>query len=258
MAYAGHQFGGWVPQLGDGRALLLGEVIDADGLRLDIQLKGSGPTPFSRMGDGRAWIGPVLREYAVSEAMAALSIPTTRALAAVTTGETIVREQAMEWTEVVGDVWMVPGAKMKMGTGFAVPLSPMALEILDRFRPPRATTDLVFTSNGRTAYSNWSNGKNQLDRILEQQGTPVENWQFRDLRRSAATGMRSLGVDRLVVSKILAHKEGGVTKIYDRYAADPEKRAALVRWAQHVQSLVSGEPAPENVVPLLPLRATTD
>ncbi len=95
MAYAGHQFGGWVPQLGDGRALLLGEVIDADGLRFDIQLKGSGHTPFSRMGDGRAWIGPVLREYAVSEAMAALCIPTTRALAAVTTGETIMREQAL-------------------------------------------------------------------------------------------------------------------------------------------------------------------
>jgi uncharacterized protein YdiU (UPF0061 family) len=95
LAYAGHQFGGWVPQLGDGRALLLGEVIDSDGLRLDIQLKGSGPTPFSRMGDGRAGIGPVLREYVVSEAMAALSIPTTRALAAVTTGETIIREQAL-------------------------------------------------------------------------------------------------------------------------------------------------------------------
>ncbi len=95
LAYAGHQFGGWVPQLGDGRALLLGEVIDADGLRFDIQLKGSGPTPFSRMGDGRAWIGPVLREYVISEAMAALSIPTTRALAAVTTDETIIREQTL-------------------------------------------------------------------------------------------------------------------------------------------------------------------
>ena len=91
-AYAGHQFGGWVPQLGDGRAILLGEVIDTKGLRRDIQLKGSGRTPYSRMGDGRAWIGPVLREYIVSEAMHALGIPTTRALAAVTTGETIVRE----------------------------------------------------------------------------------------------------------------------------------------------------------------------
>ena len=92
MAYAGHQFGHFVPQLGDGRAILLGEVIDADGIRRDIQLKGSGPTPFSRRGDGRAALGPVLREYIVSEAMAALGIPTTRSLAAVMTGESVLRE----------------------------------------------------------------------------------------------------------------------------------------------------------------------
>ncbi len=95
QAYAGHQFGGWVPQLGDGRAILLGEVTGRDGLRRDIQLKGSGRTPFSRMGDGRAWLGPVLREYAVSEAMHALGIPTTRALAAVATGEKVQRESAL-------------------------------------------------------------------------------------------------------------------------------------------------------------------
>jgi uncharacterized protein YdiU (UPF0061 family) len=94
QAYAGHQFGGWSPQLGDGRAILLGEVIDRDGRRRDIQLKGSGPTPFSRRGDGRAWVGPVMREYLVSEAMHALGVPTTRALAAVTTGERIQRERA--------------------------------------------------------------------------------------------------------------------------------------------------------------------
>ena len=93
MAYAGHQFGTWVPQLGDGRAILLGEVIGRDGVRRDIQLKGAGQTPFSRMGDGRAWLGPVLREYIVSEGMAALGVPTTRALAAVTTGEQVAREQ---------------------------------------------------------------------------------------------------------------------------------------------------------------------
>ena len=86
QAYAGHQFGGFSPQLGDGRANLLGEVIDATGARRDIQLKGSGPTPWSRNGDGRAWLGPVLREYVVSEAMHALGIPTSRALAAVATG----------------------------------------------------------------------------------------------------------------------------------------------------------------------------
>ena len=92
IAYAGHQFGHFVPQLGDGRAVLLGEVIDREGARRDIQLKGAGPTPFSRAGDGRAALGPVLREYLVSEAMAALGIPTTRALAAVTTGEEVARE----------------------------------------------------------------------------------------------------------------------------------------------------------------------
>jgi serine/tyrosine/threonine adenylyltransferase len=91
-AYAGHQFGGFVPQLGDGRAILLGEVIDRGGARRDVQLKGAGQTPFSRMGDGRAALGPVLREYLVSEAMHALGIPTTRALAAVTTGERVIRE----------------------------------------------------------------------------------------------------------------------------------------------------------------------
>ena len=92
LAYAGHQFGGFTPQLGDGRAILLGEVVGRDGVRRDIQLKGSGPTPFSRQGDGRAALGPVLREYLVSEAMAALGVPTTRALAAVTTGETVFRQ----------------------------------------------------------------------------------------------------------------------------------------------------------------------
>ena len=90
--YAGHQFGGFSPQLGDGRALLLGEVVDRSGTRRDIQLKGSGPTPFSRRGDGRAALGPVLREYVLSEAMHALGVPTTRALAAVRTGEDVYRE----------------------------------------------------------------------------------------------------------------------------------------------------------------------
>ncbi len=94
MAYAGHQFGSFVAQLGDGRANLLGEVLAPNGVRYDIQLKGSGPTPFSRGGDGRAALGPVLREYIVSEAMAALGVPTTRALAVVATGEPVLREAA--------------------------------------------------------------------------------------------------------------------------------------------------------------------
>ncbi len=95
MAYSGHQFGGFSPQLGDGRAILLGEVGGDDGVRHDIQLKGSGPTPFSRRGDGRSALGPVLREYIVSEAMAALGVPTTRALAAVASGDSVQREGPM-------------------------------------------------------------------------------------------------------------------------------------------------------------------
>ncbi|MEM8979369.1 MAG: YdiU family protein [Pseudomonadota bacterium] len=95
QAYAGHQFGGWSPQLGDGRAILLGELKDQSGARWDLQLKGSGQTPFSRMGDGRAWLGPVLREYVISEAMHNMGVPTTRALAAVGTGEVVLREGPM-------------------------------------------------------------------------------------------------------------------------------------------------------------------
>lgn len=95
MAYAGHQFGGWSPQLGDGRAHLLGEIVGPDGVRRDIQLKGSGATPFSRNGDGKAALGPVLREYIVSEFMAAAGVPTTRALAAVSTGERVQRETGL-------------------------------------------------------------------------------------------------------------------------------------------------------------------
>ena len=95
MAYSGHQFGGFSPQLGDGRAILLGEVVRHDGVRHDIQLKGSGPTPYSRNGDGRSALGPVLREYIVSEAMAALGVPTSRALAAVASGDKVLREGPM-------------------------------------------------------------------------------------------------------------------------------------------------------------------
>ena len=95
MAYAGHQFGHFVPQLGDGRAILLGEIVGRDRVRYDVQLKGSGQTPFSRRGDGRAALGPVLREYLVSEAMAALGVPTTRSLAATLTGDAVYRETAL-------------------------------------------------------------------------------------------------------------------------------------------------------------------
>ncbi|MCC5021676.1 MAG: YdiU family protein [Candidatus Synoicihabitans palmerolidicus] len=112
QAYAGHQFGHFVPQLGDGRAILLGEVVGRDRRRRDLQLKGAGRTPYSRGGDGKAALGPVLREYVVSEAMAALGVPTTRALAAVSTGETVWRETALPGAVFV----RVAASHMRVGT----------------------------------------------------------------------------------------------------------------------------------------------
>ncbi len=112
LAYAGHQFGGFSPQLGDGRALLMGEVIDTHGQRRDLQWKGSGPTPFSRRGDGRAALGPVLREYIVSEAMHALGIPTTRALSAVSTGEHVMRDEILPG----GVLLRVAASHIRVGT----------------------------------------------------------------------------------------------------------------------------------------------
>lgn len=111
-AYAGHQFGNFVPQLGDGRALLLGEALDRHGQRRDIQLKGAGRTPFSRGGDGRAPLGPVLREYLVSEAMHALGVPTTRALAAVTSGERVYRRMP----EPAAVLTRVAASHLRVGT----------------------------------------------------------------------------------------------------------------------------------------------
>ncbi len=113
QAYAGHQFGGFVPQLGDGRAVLMGEIIDARGSRYDLQLKGSGRTPFSRGGDGKSALGPVLREYIVSEAMAVLGVPTTRALAAVSTGESVYRPEG----SIPGGVFTrVASSHIRVGT----------------------------------------------------------------------------------------------------------------------------------------------
>src|SRR5436305_13333850 len=112
QAYSGHQFGGYVPRLGDGRALLLGELVGADGRVHDIHLKGSGPTPFARGGDGLAAVGPMLPEYVVSEAMHALGVPTTRSLAVVATGRTVARE-----TPLPGAVLArVAGSHLRVGS----------------------------------------------------------------------------------------------------------------------------------------------
>ena len=112
QAYAGHQFGQFVPQLGDGRAMLLGELVDAQGRRWDLQLKGAGRTPWSRGGDGLSSLGPVLREFLLSEAMHRLGVPTTRALAAVVTGEEVFRRQA----EPGGVLTRVAASHLRIGT----------------------------------------------------------------------------------------------------------------------------------------------
>ena len=143
-AYAGHQFGGFVPQLGDGRAILLGERVGPGGERFDVQLKGAGRTPFSRGGDGRAPLGPVLREYVVSEAMAALGIPTTRALAAVATGEQVIRQTVQPGAILT----RVASSHVRVGTFeyFAArddqeALRLLADHVIDRHYPDAARSD---------------------------------------------------------------------------------------------------------------------
>src|ERR1700724_1701737 len=165
MAYAGHQFGHFVPQLGDGRAILLGEVIDADGIRRDIQLKGSGPTPFSRRGDGRAALGPVLREYIVSEAMAALGIPTTRALAAVTTGEPVWRETSLPGAVLT----RVASSHIRVGTFqfFAARGDVEALRLL---------ADYVIARHYADARGEAETYRALFDRVIARQAELIAKW----------------------------------------------------------------------------------
>ncbi|MBT5707404.1 YdiU family protein [Verrucomicrobia bacterium] len=165
MAYSGHQFGGFSPQLGDGRAMLLGEVVGRDGGRRDIQLKGSGPTRFSRRGDGRSALGPVIREYIVSEAMAALGVPTTRALAAVASGDMVVREG-----QVPGGVFTrVAQSHIRVGTFefFAsredqANLKILADHVISRHYPEAAGTENPYLS--------------MLNGVVESQAGLIAHW----------------------------------------------------------------------------------
>ncbi len=131
QAYAGHQFGGFSPRLGDGRALLLGEVIDRHGRRRDIALKGSGRTPFSRNGDGKCALGPALREYLIGEAMHALGIPSTRALAVVASGDMVRRERALPGAVLT----RIAASHLRVGTFefFAAHQGPQAVEQLANY-----------------------------------------------------------------------------------------------------------------------------
>ncbi|MFT4766957.1 MAG: hypothetical protein ACI8RN_000081 [Glaciecola sp.] len=166
-AYAGHQFGHFNPQLGDGRAILLGEILDKNGHRYDLQLKGSGRTPWSRGGDGRSPIGPVLREYIVSEAMAALGVPSTRALAAVSTGEQVVRDGVAPGAVLA----RVASSHIRVGTMqyFAAredrkSLATLVTYVLERHYPDRRGAD-----NAATAL---------LESVIEAQARLIARWQL--------------------------------------------------------------------------------
>jgi uncharacterized protein YdiU (UPF0061 family) len=165
MGYAGHQFGQWVPRLGDGRALLIGEVIDHNGVRRDIQLKGSGPTPYSRRGDGRSSIGPVVREYLGSEFMHALGIPTTRALAAVASGEDVLRQKI----EPGGILCRVATSHVRVGTfeffarsGRLKEVRQLADYVIDRHYPDCAEHDQPYAA--------------MFSEIIKRQGRLVADW----------------------------------------------------------------------------------
>jgi len=165
--YAGHQFGGWSPQLGDGRAILLGEVIGLDGMRYDVQLKGSGPTPYSRGGDGRAPLGPVLREYIVSEAMAALEVPTTRSLAAVTTGDPVYRQGA----EPGAVLTRVARSHIRVGT-FQFFLARQDIEAL------RLLVDYVIERHYPAAAGAENPAQALLDGVIAGQASLLAQWQL--------------------------------------------------------------------------------
>jgi uncharacterized protein YdiU (UPF0061 family) len=165
MAYAGHQFGHFNQQLGDGRAILLGEIDTSDGVPFDIQLKGSGHTTFSRGGDGRAALGPVLREYLLSEAMAKLGVPTTRALAVVTTGEEVVREQLLPG----GIITRVSSSFVRVGTF-------QFLAARDNVEAIKKLADFVIERNYPEARVESNPYAALLQLIVERQAALIAKW----------------------------------------------------------------------------------
>ncbi|GGS03919.1 protein adenylyltransferase SelO [Deinococcus sedimenti] len=165
QAYAGHQFGGFSPQLGDGRALLLGEIIDDLGQRRDLMLKGSGRTPFSRRGDGKAAVGPMLREALIGEAMHALGLPTTRALAVTATGETVHRERALPGAVLT----RVAASHLRVGTFqyFSARRDTERVRLLADYAVARHDPDLVGTPDRYLGL---------LRRVAQRQATLIAGW----------------------------------------------------------------------------------
>jgi uncharacterized protein YdiU (UPF0061 family) len=165
LAYAGHQFGNFVPQLGDGRAHLLGEIVDRTGARKDVQLKGSGPTPFSRSGDGRYALGPAIREFIMGEAMHALGIPTTRSLAVTTTGEIVVRETA----QMGAVLTRIAASHLRVGSFeyFAVRRNPQVLKELCDYAIARHYPELQEQGDQRFILFLEQVMKRQIDLVVE-------------------------------------------------------------------------------------------
>jgi serine/tyrosine/threonine adenylyltransferase len=242
MAYAGHQFGNFVPQLGDGRALLLGEVVDVHGRRRDIQLKGSGVTPFSRGGDGRAALGPVLREYLVSEAMHALGIPTTRALAAVATGDMVQRDAPLPGAVIT----RIAASHVRIGTfqyfaarGDVEALRALADHVIERHYPGvRAAAEPYVAL---------------LEAVVEAQASLVARWLhigfIHGVMNTDNTSVSGETIDYGPCAFMNAYDPATVFSYIDRrgrYAYANQPRIAqwnLARLAESLLPLVAAEPA---------------
>ncbi|MFU8896750.1 MAG: protein adenylyltransferase SelO [Gammaproteobacteria bacterium] len=242
MAYAGHQFGNFVPQLGDGRALLLGEVVDARGRRRDVQLKGSGRTPFSRGGDGRAALGPVLREYLLSEAMHALGIPTTRALAAVATGEPVWRDEPLPG----GVVTRVAASHVRVGTfqyfaarGDVEAVRRLADHVIARHYPALVEVDAPYLA--------------LLEAVVEAQAALVARWLqvgfIHGVMNTDNTAVSGETIDYGPCAFMDAYDPATVFSSIDRrgrYAYANQPRIALwnlARLAETLLPLIDAEPA---------------
>lgn len=147
----------------------------------------------------------------------------------------------MKWSETSDDGWRLPGERAKKGKGHLVPLSTLAREILKGLPE---VGDLVFRSYSDKPLKGWTRATRRMQAFCVAIDDP---WKLHDLRRTFATQLRTIGIDRLVVSMLLNHAEAGVTKVYDRYAADPEKAAAMERWANRLREIISGQPV-DNIV----------
>jgi uncharacterized protein YdiU (UPF0061 family) len=245
MAYAGHQFGYFVPQLGDGRANLLGEVRGQDGVRYDIQLKGSGPTPFSRGGDGRAALGPVMREYIVSEAMSALGVPTTRALVAVTTGERVLRETALPGAVLT----RVAASHLRVGTFqyFAARRDTEGIRILADYAIARHYTE---AAQARQPY------RALLDGVIARQASLIAQWMLlgfvHGVMNTDNTSISGETIDYGPCAFMEAYDPATVFSSIDaqgRYAYGNQPRAALwnlVRLAEALMPVLAVEAGSEE------------